>query len=82
MMKTITIFALFALAIVLALPAVSSAKADGVRYSHHYGQRTYRGHIHYYKNLCTYGDCLCIRRYALATASQVWWDRYQACTGS
>jgi hypothetical protein len=46
-----------------------------------YAYRSYPRHIHYYRNACGYGDCTCIRGYALATGAQVWWDRYQACTG-
>jgi hypothetical protein len=38
--------------------------------------------VRYYRsNPCGYGDCACIHGYALATGAQVWWDRYQACTG-
>jgi hypothetical protein len=39
-----------------------------------------RHHIRYYSS-CGYGDCLCLRRIALATQSRLWWDRYSACTG-
>ncbi len=34
-----------------------------------------------YYNVCGYGDCACLRSRAVATGSQVWWDRYQACHG-
>ena len=34
-----------------------------------------------YYNVCGYGDCACLRSRAVATGSQVWWDRYQACAG-
>jgi hypothetical protein len=43
--------------------------------------RLYRGPARYYRNPCGYGDCACIRGYAIATGAEVWWDRYQACTG-
>jgi hypothetical protein len=44
--------------------------------------RPYRSGVRYYRsNPCGYGDCACIHGYALATGAQVWWDRYQACTG-
>jgi hypothetical protein len=79
-MKSMMALALLAAGL-LALPAADVAQADGYRYSHNYAKRAYRGSIRQYRNLCTYGDCLCIRRYALATGSPVWWDRYQACTG-
>jgi hypothetical protein len=36
--------------------------------------------VRYYR-ACGYGDCPCLRSIALATRSQVWWDRYDACTG-
>jgi hypothetical protein len=36
--------------------------------------------IRYYR-ACGYGDCPCLRSIALATRSQAWWDRYDACTG-
>jgi hypothetical protein len=36
--------------------------------------------VRYYR-ACGYGDCPCLRSIALATRSQVWWDRYSACTG-
>jgi hypothetical protein len=45
-----------------------------------YANRVYPGRIRYY-SVCGYGDCLCLRKRALATGSQVWWDRYDACTG-
>lgn len=35
-----------------------------------------------YRSACAYGDCACIRSYALRTKSPVWWDRYTACAGS
>lgn len=43
----------------------------------------FRGPIRYYNssNPCTYGDCQCLRSIALRTGNQVWWDRYQACSG-
>lgn len=43
----------------------------------------FRGPIRYYSsnNPCTYGDCQCLRGVALRTGNQVWWDRYQACSG-
>ena len=43
----------------------------------------FRGPIRYYNssNPCTYGDCQCLRGIALRTGNQVWWDRYQACSG-
>jgi hypothetical protein len=34
-----------------------------------------------YYNVCGYGDCACLRSRAVASGSQVWWDRYQACAG-
>jgi hypothetical protein len=34
-----------------------------------------------YYNVCGYGDCACLRARAVASGSQVWWDRYQACAG-
>jgi hypothetical protein len=46
------------------------------------GVRRYRSGVRGYRaNPCGYGDCACIRGYAVATGAQVWWDRYQACTG-
>jgi len=46
------------------------------------GVRRYRSGVRGYRaNPCSYGDCTCIRSYAVATGAQVWWDRYQACTG-
>ena len=36
--------------------------------------------VRYYRT-CGYGDCPCLRSVAIATGSQVWWDRYDACTG-
>jgi len=39
------------------------------------GVRQYRA------SACGYGDCACLRGYAISTGAQVWWDRYQACTG-
>ncbi len=53
----------------------------GVTHPRLYSDRSYSGRIRYYNNRCGYGDCPCLRRYAEATGSQVWWDRYQACTG-
>ena len=39
--------------------------------------------VRYYRaNPCGYGDCACIRAYAVRTKAQVWWDRYQACSGN
>jgi hypothetical protein len=53
-----------------------------VQHYRYYRDRSYDSGVRYYRsNPCTYGDCACIRRYALSTGSQVWWDRYQACTG-
>ena len=83
--RAIAIVALIAALAAYAAPAV----ADGWRYrqwgGHHrpYAKRLYRGDgsIRYYNSRCTYGDCQCLRNIALATGSQVWWDRYQACTG-
>jgi hypothetical protein len=80
MMKTMMALALLAAAL-LALPPADVAQADGYRYSHNYAKRGYRSPMRYYRNRCTYGDCICIRQIALATGSPVWWDRYQACTG-
>jgi hypothetical protein len=71
----------------LADPASACSRARGcqrgwVVQPRLYARRYYRPHIRYYRaNVCGYGDCGCIRSYALATGAQVWWDRYQACTG-
>lgn len=43
--------------------------------------RFYRSPTRQYRSPCGYGDCACLRGYALRTKSQVWWDRYNACTG-
>ncbi len=72
-----------------ALAAVADS-ASARSWTHHrawateprlYADRSYRGRIRYYNSRCGYGDCPCIRGYAIATGAQVWWDRYQACTG-
>lgn len=53
-----------------------------VRQPRYYRDESYRGSVRLYRaNPCAYGDCACIRSYAVATGAQVWWDRYQACTG-
>ena len=61
----------------------AAARADG--YTSHrrfYAKPSHSGRIRYYNSQqCQYGDCPCIRRRAIATGSQVWWDRYDACTG-
>jgi hypothetical protein len=60
----------------------ANARADGyASHRHFYAKRAYSGRMHYYSSQCRYGDCLCLRQRALATGSQVWWDRYDACTG-
>lgn len=41
----------------------------------------YRSPPRGFRSPCTYGDCACIRGYAVRTGAQGWWDRYQACTG-
>ena len=83
MMKSMAVFALVAGAAVVAFAQASPTAADGYRQSHYsQAKRGYRSPMRYYRNRCAYGDCVCIRQIALATASQVWWDRYQACTGS
>jgi len=75
-----------------ALAAVANPASAGPRtHTYHRGwmthprlhvNRSYRRRLRYYRaNACGYGDCACIRSYALATGSQVWWDRYQACSG-
>jgi hypothetical protein len=77
--------AVAALAIISAFAAtVAPAMADGrwhrggIASPRLYAKRA--GGIRYY-NACPYGDCACLRSRALASGSQVWWDRYQACTG-
>jgi hypothetical protein len=65
---------------------LAPAMADGARYRSGiasprlYAKKVNPGAIRYY-NVCGYGDCACLRARALATGSQVWWDRFQACTG-
>jgi len=49
--------------------------------------RAYDGGLRYYnsprayRSACSYGDCGCLRSMALRTGSQIWWDKYQACSG-
>jgi len=73
------------------------AMADGYYWHHReraskarpYARQFYRssprnynsGAIRYYNTACPYGDCECLRGVAVRTGSQVWWDRYQACSG-
>ena len=70
------------------LAHAAPALADGHRYrqypDYYSSPRPYKsnpGNIRYY-NVCGYGDCVCLRNRAVATGSQVWWDRYQACSGN
>jgi hypothetical protein len=35
-----------------------------------------------YRSACGYGDCGCLRAIAERTGSQIWWDKYQACSGN
>lgn len=50
--------------------------------------RPYAGKLRYYnspsayRSACSYGDCACLRGMALRTGNQVWWDKYQACSGN
>jgi len=50
--------------------------------------RPYSGNLRYYnspsayRSACSYGDCGCLRSMALRTGNQVWWDKYQACSGN
>lgn len=46
-----------------------------------YTRRDYRAAPRGYRAACGYGDCVCLRNLAVSTGSQVWWDRYQACSG-
>jgi hypothetical protein len=60
----------------------ASARADGyTSHRHVHAMRSYSSRLRYYSNQCGYGDCPCLRRRAIATGSQVSWDRYNACTG-
>jgi hypothetical protein len=55
-----------------AYPSLDMSQG-GIRYYNPSGVRYY--------NACPYGDCICLRQRAIASGSQVWWDRYQACAG-
>jgi len=81
--------AIVAIAASAAAIAMAAGSASARPWTHHgarvnqprlYANRVYPDRIRYY-SVCGYGDCACLRRRALATGSQVWWDRYDACTG-
>jgi hypothetical protein len=83
-----TVIAVVAAASLLAL-ATSSASArtryrKPVGYPPFFALRFYSSPQHHpvrYYRICGYGDCPCLHSIAIATGSQVWWDRYDACTG-
>ena len=82
--------AIATVALIAAFAAsLAPAMADGARHRDRYWQprphakNLYRGGgVRYYRNACSYGDCACLRNVAIATGNPVWWDKYQACTGS
>jgi hypothetical protein len=81
MNRLIAAFVLSTVVVALGYDATNPAHADGVRrYSS--SQRASSQSYRYYRTACAYGDCACLRGIALATRAQVWWDRYQACTGN
>ena len=82
--KVIAIAAMTAALAAHLVPAMADGRWHRDKYWQHrpYAKNFYRnGGVRYYRNACSYGDCVCLRNIALSTGNPVWWDKYQACTG-